>query len=399
MHDTSDGMKLVSGHCRLRGFGRSGTGLCLVGLLLATVALLAAPEPLRCSIAQQEGDVVIAWPTEAGKTYAVLRSGLLHGNWEVVFVRTAPGRTLTTALPIEGATAFFRIQEPPPEPPGMVLIPAGSFQMGDSSGEGASYEPVHTVYVSAFYMDRTEVTKALWDEVYQWAIGHGYGFDYPGAGKAPEHPVHTVNWYDVVRWCNARSEKAGCVPAYYTSAAQTTVYRTGRVVLQNDWVRWNAGYRLPTEAEWEKAAWGGASGRRFPWSDTDMITHSQANYYSSSSYSYDVSPTRQYHPAFTLGGWPYTSPVGYFAPNGYGLYDMAGNVWEWCWDKYAMGYYGYPTRSDPRGPPGHNSYRLARGGSFNDEARRCQVAFRWSFYPPNGFSHLGFRSVLPRGQP
>lgn len=110
-----------------------------------------------------------------------------------------------------------------------------------------------------------------------------------------------------MKWANARSEKEGLVPCYYTDDTQTTVYRTGTVDVQNDWVKWIAcGYRLPTEVEWEKAARGGAAGHRYPWSATDAIDHSRANYDS--------------------GG---TTPVGSFAPNGYGLYDMAGNVWEW----------------------------------------------------------------------
>jgi formylglycine-generating enzyme required for sulfatase activity len=283
----------------------------------------------------------------------------------------------------------------PPPPSGMVLIPAGSFQMGDTFNEGDSDErPVHTVYVSAFYMDRTEVTKALWDEVYQWAVVHGYSFDYAGLGKAANHPVQTIDWYDAVKWCNARSQREGRVPAYYTNATQTTVYRSGRVDVQNSWVKWNSGYRLPAEAEWEKAARGGLSGKRFPWGDT--ITHSQANYYSDSSYSYDVSPTRGYHPTFNDRVYPYTSPVGHFAANDYGLYDMAGNVLEWCWDWY--GSYSAESVTDPRGPTS-GSLRVFRGGGWSHDAWHCRAAYRKYYWPDFRYYYLGFRSVLPPGQP
>ncbi len=288
-------------------------------------------------------------------------------------------------------------------PTGMVLIPAGSFTMGDTFNDwpsdwGTNPEiPAHTVYVSAFYMDRYEVTKALRDEVYTWAVAHGYSFDNAGWGKAANHPVHSVNWYDVVKWCNARSEKESRVPAYYTDAAQKNIYKTGAFNVPNDWVKWNAGYRLPTDAEWEKAARGGASGHRFPWSNVDTITHSQANYYSDTSYPYDVSSTRGYHPSYQSGGYPYTSPVGSFAPNGYGLYDMAGNVWEWCWDWYDESYYSSSPGSDPRGLAS-GSLRVVRGGGYYDGAIFCRVAFRSSRRPIVVDSCIGFRSVLPPGQ-
>lgn len=282
-----------------------------------------------------------------------------------------------------------------PLPEGMVLIPAGSFIMGDTIGGGWVNEcPTHRVTLAAFYLEQNEVTKARWDEVYAWALGHGYRFDDPGRGKAPNHPVQTVNWYDVVKWCNARSEHEGRVPAYYTNAARTTVYRTGRVDVQANWVNWTAGYRLPTEAEWERAARGGARGRRFPWGDT--ISQTQANYDSSSYYRYDVSPSRGFDPLYRVGEFPYTSPVGSFAPNGYGLYDLIGNVWEWCWDWY--GDYSNKAQTDPRGPasgPG----RLVRGGSWNTYAWYCRLANRDYYRPALRDYDYGFRCVLPADQP
>jgi formylglycine-generating enzyme required for sulfatase activity len=117
------------------------------------------------------------------------------------------------------------------------------------------------------------------------------------------HPVQSIDWYDMVKWCNARSDQEGRTPAYYTDAGTTQVYKSSQAA---PYVRWITGYRLPTEAEWEKASRGGASGHRFPWTDVDTISHSQANYYSDRSYAYDVSPTRGFNPAFVDGVLPYT---------------------------------------------------------------------------------------------
>ena len=305
-------------------------------------------------------------------------------NWQTV-------QTVVTNMP-PSLQAFYRMEivtsdvaSPPSVPTNMVLIPVGSFSMGNNFGDGGPREePVHTVYVSAFYMDKYEVTKALWDEVANWAATNGYDINAATAsGKAANHPVHTMAWDQAVKWSNARSEKEGLTPCYTVGGA---VMRTGYSAPDCNFAA--NGYRLPTEAEWEKAARGGLSGKRFPWGDT--ITHSQANYYSDRFWSYDVSPTQGFHPTYATGDiTPYSSPVGSFAASGYGLYDMAGNVWEWCWDWYDGNYYASSPSADPRGPSS-GSYRVYRGGCWNFSADYARAAYRNSI-SPGDFSLLGFR--------
>ena len=274
-------------------------------------------------------------------------------------------------------------------PFGMALIPAGAFTMGDTLDGESDARPI-SVIVSGFYMDVNLVSYSLWQSVYSYATSHGYGFDNAGSGKAANHPVQTVDWYDVVKWSNARSQQAGLTPVYYTDAGLTQFYKAGEVA---PYVNWGAsGYRLPTEAEWEKAARGGLSGLRFPWGDT--ISESQANYYSYwyggvPIYSYDVNSYSGYNANFDTGANPYTSPVGYFAANGYGLYDMAGNVFEWCWDWYGTPYAG---GSDPRGPA-TGSNRVLRGGDWDFFANSARCAGRLDFVPSGGLISLGFRCV------
>ncbi len=272
-------------------------------------------------------------------------------------------------------------------------IAGGTFQMGDTFSEGDADElPLHSVYVSAFYMDKHEVTSQQWHTVRTWALANGYTFDNPGAGKTATHPVQQVSWYDCVKWCNARSQMQGLTPCYYTDASQSTVYKNGMVAVANNAVKWDAhGYRLPTEAEWEKAARGGAVGKRFPWSDANSIARSRANYFGDTAISYDAGPNG-YNPLFTPGGMPYTSPVGYFAPNGYGLHDMAGNAYEWCWDRYLNLYYDSSPGSDPLGPESGTS-RVLRGGDWYGYANLCRVADRGNSAPDITFNNFGFRCV------
>jgi formylglycine-generating enzyme required for sulfatase activity len=386
-----------------------------LGFLLAcSAALCAVPQstfadearffrvvgPTPTTITAFTPDGYITWTNaQIGTNYTVQTARSLGAatNW-VDYIQ----------VPVSNSVITLRLYDPHP-PSGMALIPAGSFTMGDTLGDGLAEGytdevPTQTVYVSAFYMDTNLVSYTFWQQVYQWAKTNGYSFDNAGAGKAASHPVQTVNWYDVVKWCNARSEMAGLTPCYYTnsSLSQMAIYRSGTFDLATNWVNWVAnGYRLPTEAEWEKAARGGASGQRFPWGNT--ISWSQANYSSywtlSGSgpiYPYDVNPISGLDPTFNDGVYPYTSPVGYFPANGYGLHDMAGNVWQRCWDWY--GSYSSGSQTDPRGPAS-GSYRVDRGGSWDGSASDCRTAYRGDEYPTGSGNYGGFRSVLPPGQP
>lgn len=292
---------------------------------------------------------------------------------------------------------FYRVvmttNEPPP---GMAWIDAGEFVMGDTAGRGNAGElPVHTNFISGFWIEEMEVTGVKWAEVFNWAITNGYTFSpFTEAGETNNNPAQLVSWAEAVLWCNARSQKEGFAPCYFSDDTRSTLFTNfsgSDWVFANASVDWTAnGYRLPTEAEWEKAARGGRQGRLFPWGDT--IQHARASYFATNSYSYDTSPTSGRHPAFGEG----PSPAGSFAANGYGLHDMAGNVWEWCWDRYAA--YSVSNQTDPRGPktgdPGDN--RVLRGGSYYGTAFDQRCAVRKEEFPGVAYSDFGFRCVRGR---
>jgi sulfatase modifying factor 1 len=304
-----------------------------------------------------------------------------------------------------------------PAPTGMSFLVTTRFQMGNcmDTNEGYADElPLRNVYVTPFFMDQVEVCKALWDNVYGWATNHGYGFDNVGFGKGPDYPVGSVNWYDTVKWCNARSEKESLMPAYNTYeyvldefgdpiGTNIVVYREGSLDITAAQVNWVAdGYRLPTEAEWELAARGGTAGNRFPWPETDTITQTNANYYSSWDggapyYPYDVNEVEGSPFGLVFGVDHFTSPVGVFLPNAYGLSDMAGNVSEWCWDWYGFAYYATGDATDPKGPDADSgSGRVVRGGSGESGAFEARCSARSANGAGGSLSGVGFRCVRSR---
>jgi formylglycine-generating enzyme required for sulfatase activity len=239
------------------------------------------------------------------------------------------------------------------------LIPASSFLMGSRD---ESDNPVHSVNVSTFFVGETEVNYWEWKSVLAWAKLSGYEFTDDGNGGSDKHPVTNVSWYDAVKWCNAKSEIEGFVPCYKVGG---DIYRKGEGdKVTCDWK--SNGYRLPTEAEWEKAARGGLVGKQFPNGDT--LTEKEANFNGSG-----------------------TVEVGKYPANGYGLYDMAGNVCEWCWDWYDDERLGV---DDPRGPE-TGFDRVHRGGSWYSDAAFCSSASRYFLSPDYRYDFIGFR--LARG--
>ena len=265
---------------------------------------------------------------------------------QVVRLTLKGGHTTPWDVRLEKVTSTQTRPTKKPTPPagdapkGMVLIPAGEFQMGSNNGRDDE-KPVHTVYVDAFYMDKYEVTVGQY-KTFVRSTGHRSP-DWRGVAKyspTDRHPMTYVRWYDAMAYAK--------------------------------WV----GKRLPTEAEWEYAARGGLVGKRYPRGNTRNASN--------------------------VGK---TSPVGSYVANGYGLYDMAGNVWEWCLDAYDENFYKNSPRKNPLS--GANSiqwlldnytginisHRVVRGGSWLTPDTFRRVAYRGSDTPANWHSGLGFRCV------
>jgi formylglycine-generating enzyme required for sulfatase activity len=342
---------------------------------------VAGPAASTIIALRADGTLVWSTPLPGGAFTIQWCSALGAGSQWTTYLQIPSAKSLNTnRLPCLNTTA------------GMAPVPGGGFTMGDTLDGEPDAVPTSTT-VTGFYMDTNLVSFGQWLSVCYYATNNGYSFNNPGATKAANHPVQTVDWYDCVKWCNARSQQAGLTPVYYTDAAWTQIYTNGET--DGVYPNWNAnGYRLPTEAEWEKAARGGVSGQRFPWGNT--IDWNHANYASFwigtppvPVYLYDLAPQMGYDPAFNDGVVPYTSPVGSFPANGYGLRDMAGNVQEWCWDWYGAPYAG---GTDPRGPAS-GTKRVLRGGLWFQYASLCRCPNRSNVAPVNRDNGTGLRCV------
>lgn len=260
------------------------------------------------------------------------------------------------------------------EPPeNFVLITGGTFEMGSPDTEGwrSEDETQHIVTVSNFYMSQYEVTQAEYAEVMN---------DNPSSFSGDNLPVENISWLDAVAYCNARSELEGLTPAYAIDGQTVT------------WDRSADGYRLPTEAEWEYAC---RAGTETPFNTENSISAEEANYYGHYPYEIEENYFSQGNLDTQPGEYRQTTvEVTSFSPNGWGLYNMHGNVSEWVWDYY--GAYSAEEQTDPTGPE-TGTLRVYRGGGWNDFAKNMRSAYRAAMAEEKGSFNIGIRLVRNAG--
>ncbi len=249
----------------------------------------------------------------------------------------------------------------------MVLIPKDTFKMGSPKEEALrdKAEEQHDVEITQpFYVGAFEVTQ----EQYEKVMGKNPARFHKDDGGGPDHPVETVSWDEAAEFCNRLSEQHG-LPAHYRIEGGKVTVLGGK------------GYRLPTEAEWEYACRGGAK-EYAVFHFGNSLSSTQANF--DGDYPYGGAEKGPYVVK--------TKPVGSYKANAFGLYDMHGNVWEWCQDWYDEDYYKTSPIKDPQGPQ-KGEARVLRGGSWNYVGWYCRSAYRGRSAPGDRFDNLGFRVV------
>jgi len=265
---------------------------------------------------------------------------------------------------------------------GFVRLPAGSFMMGSPASEqnrARDEGPQHEVMLASFSIGRCEVTQAEWVTV----MGSS-----PSTFVGDRFPVEGVSWFEVLVYCNKRSIAEGLSPCYRIRDSADPADWGSVPTSANG--AWNAavcdfsaeGYRLPTEAEWEYACRAGTSTATCY---GEALTSALANFDGNSPYNSSTKgdPLKS------------TTPVGSYAANAWGLYDMHGNVWEWCWDHYSNMYYARSPETDPRGAEA-GRYRVMRGGSWSNFGYRLRSAVRRDEDPFYRDADDGFRVVKGR---
>lgn len=280
----------------------------------------------------------------------------------------------------------------------LVCLDENSFLMGNEISKYEDERPVREIKLNKFYISKYETTYEDWILIYDWAITNGYDFSGEGQNGSDtywrsledsyNYPVVNINWYDAIKWCNALSEYNNLMPCYYTDSLKKNVYKAGEINIGSSFVNWNCnGFRLPTEAEWEYACRGGKLNYEYFWGYDYSLAYEYANISDKSA----KSIMKNWKIIDIDDGFSGISKIGSLKANGYGLYDMTGNVWEWCFDIY--GKYRKNVTLNPKGATrGH--LRVFRGSSFeNYGIDNLRIAKRMSEYPYFKDVYLGFRVV------